>query len=272
MRLAVSENDSGLVLLEAELGDLKIGREINLLQFPKKLDGDMLVDIKAMSKRRHEPASTSIVLEKTPGESRLDQSYKFRFKFPDKKNRFGDFVFGWPVGKNICWLGVIHSQVSGSDEFSAIGSAWLLRTRFTWFDVDEKSLAPVLAEYREKSNEKSPQLSKDSDVRNTAFQEGFEGDNSSRQSSAEIVSSAAEDKVSNHLECPRKECSGTMKLEDVNGQLTYICSNSPRCRMAIKYPFKCFLCDAPMVLRDGKNGKFWGCSEYPNCKHTDDYR
>lgn len=26
-----------------------------------------------------------------------------------------------------------------------------------------------------------------------------------------------------------------------------------------------------MVLRDGSNGKFWGCSEYPRCSHTKNY-
>ena len=33
---------------------------------------------------------------------------------------------------------------------------------------------------------------------------------------------------------------------------------------------KCPLCGAPMVLRNGKNGPFWGCSKYPECKATAD--
>jgi ribosomal protein L37AE/L43A len=30
----------------------------------------------------------------------------------------------------------------------------------------------------------------------------------------------------------------------------------------------CPVCKAPMVLRSGKYGKFWGCSNYPICKKT----
>jgi hypothetical protein len=81
-----------------------------------------------------------------------------------------------------------------------------------------------------------------------------------------------EDRVSGHLECPRKECEGTMRLENVAGTLKYVCSNSPACKMKIEYPFKCYRCGAEMVLRDGKNGKFWGCSTFPKCRHTNDYK
>ena len=31
---------------------------------------------------------------------------------------------------------------------------------------------------------------------------------------------------------------------------------------------KCPKCGAKMVLRDGKNGPFWGCSKYPECRST----
>ena len=31
---------------------------------------------------------------------------------------------------------------------------------------------------------------------------------------------------------------------------------------------KCPECGAPMVLRQGKNGAFWGCSRYPECRAT----
>jgi len=80
------------------------------------------------------------------------------------------------------------------------------------------------------------------------------------------------DEVSGHLECPRKDCAGTMRLENVGGTLRYVCSNSPQCKMKIEYPFKCYRCGAEMVLRDGKNGKFWGCSTFPKCRHTNDYK
>jgi len=33
----------------------------------------------------------------------------------------------------------------------------------------------------------------------------------------------------------------------------------------------CALCGAPMRLKDGKHGKFWGCSQYPACRSTKPY-
>ena len=36
----------------------------------------------------------------------------------------------------------------------------------------------------------------------------------------------------------------------------------------IKSSVKCPLCGGFMVRRNGKNGAFWGCSNYPNCKMT----
>ena len=35
-----------------------------------------------------------------------------------------------------------------------------------------------------------------------------------------------------------------------------------------KSSVKCPRCGAPMFLRNGKNGAFWGCSNYPDCKMT----
>lgn len=34
---------------------------------------------------------------------------------------------------------------------------------------------------------------------------------------------------------------------------------------------KCPECGEDMVLRDGKYGKFWGCTGYPECDHTENY-
>lgn len=39
---------------------------------------------------------------------------------------------------------------------------------------------------------------------------------------------------------------------------------------AAKSGVKCPQCGAPMILRNGKNGPFWGCSKYPDCKATAD--
>lgn len=32
----------------------------------------------------------------------------------------------------------------------------------------------------------------------------------------------------------------------------------------------CPLCNKPMISRSSQYGKFWGCSDYPNCKGTRD--
>ena len=37
-----------------------------------------------------------------------------------------------------------------------------------------------------------------------------------------------------------------------------------------KSSVKCPRCGAPMLLRNGKNGAFWGCSNYPECRFTAD--
>lgn len=34
---------------------------------------------------------------------------------------------------------------------------------------------------------------------------------------------------------------------------------------------KCPFCDSFLTIREGDNGPFWGCSEYPNCKYTAKY-
>lgn len=33
----------------------------------------------------------------------------------------------------------------------------------------------------------------------------------------------------------------------------------------------CPECGEKMVVREGKYGKFWGCTNYPDCDHTEDY-
>ena len=41
-------------------------------------------------------------------------------------------------------------------------------------------------------------------------------------------------------------------------------------KSSMKSKVKCPRCGAPMLLRNGKNGAFWGCSNYPECKMTAD--
>jgi Topoisomerase DNA binding C4 zinc finger/HNH endonuclease len=81
------------------------------------------------------------------------------------------------------------------------------------------------------------------------------------------------DSIDGHLECPRRECEGVMHLHESGGRKYYACSNSPRCKMTVQYPFVCYKCQAEMVLRTNQStgAKFWGCSTFPECRHTNDY-
>ncbi len=48
-------------------------------------------------------------------------------------------------------------------------------------------------------------------------------------------------------------------------------SNKSNCKKSSKKTnVKCPRCGAPMILRNGKNGPFWGCSNYPECRMTAD--
>ena len=51
-------------------------------------------------------------------------------------------------------------------------------------------------------------------------------------------------------------------LDSVNSQ------KSEGKKSSKKSSVKCPRCGAPMFLRNGKNGPFWGCSNYPDCKMT----
>ena len=44
--------------------------------------------------------------------------------------------------------------------------------------------------------------------------------------------------------------------------------NSNSKKSSKKSNVNCPRCGAPMFLRNGKNGSFWGCSNYPECKMT----
>ena len=34
----------------------------------------------------------------------------------------------------------------------------------------------------------------------------------------------------------------------------------------------CQICKNKMIVKQGKYGPFWSCSDYPNCKYTEDYK
>ena len=64
-------------------------------------------------------------------------------------------------------------------------------------------------------------------------------------------------------------CTGFPNCRNIKSYETKIDLNSPVSvqKSEIKPSF-CIKCGKPMVLRNGKNGQFWGCSGYPECKNT----
>lgn len=42
--------------------------------------------------------------------------------------------------------------------------------------------------------------------------------------------------------------------------------------VSVKKRHVCAKCGALMVLRDGKNGQFYGCTNFPKCKYTENYK
>ncbi len=71
--------------------------------------------------------------------------------------------------------------------------------------------------------------------------------------------------------CP--ECGGPVVVREGKYGRFRACVNFPRCKW--KAPFvvgTCPRCGADLVERKGKRGLFWGCSRYPECKHTQEAR
>jgi DNA topoisomerase-1 len=71
--------------------------------------------------------------------------------------------------------------------------------------------------------------------------------------------------------CP--ECGGPVVVREGKYGRFRACANFPRCKW--KAPFvvgTCPQCGADLVERKGKRGLFWGCSRYPECRHTQEVR
>ena len=82
------------------------------------------------------------------------------------------------------------------------------------------------------------------------------------------------DVFSGHIGCYYKKCFGKLLIKTGRYGKFYGCSNFPKCKATTNYPFRCYRCKSTMVARTNKsNGtKFWGCSTFPKCRHTNDYR
>lgn len=85
--------------------------------------------------------------------------------------------------------------------------------------------------------------------------------------------------------CPK--CGSDMVLREGYRGKFYGCSKYPDCKGTANYDGpqdppkapqgpqaqeKCPACGSPMAVKTGKNGKFYGCSKYPECKQTKNYR
>lgn len=57
----------------------------------------------------------------------------------------------------------------------------------------------------------------------------------------------------------------------VNKQLAENVSNDLNTEVTATIEATCPLCSKHLVVKNGRRGKFWGCSEYPNCRFTKDY-
>ena len=71
------------------------------------------------------------------------------------------------------------------------------------------------------------------------------------------------DEVINYVEDAIRENIDSAQPISIQGA-----ENSNPKKSSKKSNVKCPRCGAPMFLRNGKNGQFWGCSNYPDCKMT----
>ena len=71
--------------------------------------------------------------------------------------------------------------------------------------------------------------------------------------------------------CP--VCGGTLYLNDGKNGKFYGCSNYPDCTFTINCSNinTCPNCGGKLKLKEGRFGKFYGCERYPRCKYTKNY-
>ncbi|WP_214703292.1 MULTISPECIES: topoisomerase DNA-binding C4 zinc finger domain-containing protein [unclassified Exiguobacterium] len=81
--------------------------------------------------------------------------------------------------------------------------------------------------------------------------------------------------IRDNPKCPRCLDGHLVIREQTNRKSTFVgCSHYPGCDYTANHPsiihdpIVCPSCRGYLVLRDGKNGKFYGCLNFPLCKHT----
>ena len=79
--------------------------------------------------------------------------------------------------------------------------------------------------------------------------------------------------VSGHLNCAEVGCGGVMVQKKGKNGFFYGCSKFPNCRNTIDHPLECEICEAYMEIKVNRNTgmKFWGCSRFPKCPGTTTY-
>ena len=78
------------------------------------------------------------------------------------------------------------------------------------------------------------------------------------------------DEVINYIQDNIREIISSAKPITVLGMDNTKSKKSDSKKSSKKSNVKCPRCGAPMFLRNGKNGSFWGCSNYPECRITAD--
>ena len=78
------------------------------------------------------------------------------------------------------------------------------------------------------------------------------------------------DEVINYIQDTIREIIASAQPITVQGSENTKSKKSDGKKSSMKSNVKCPRCDAPMILRNGKNGSFWGCSNYPECRITAD--
>ena len=78
------------------------------------------------------------------------------------------------------------------------------------------------------------------------------------------------EEVINYIQDTIREIIASAQPITVQGSDNAKSKKSDSKKSSMKSNVKCPRCGAPMLLRNGKNGAFWGCSNYPECKMTAD--
>ena len=78
------------------------------------------------------------------------------------------------------------------------------------------------------------------------------------------------DEVINYIQDTIREIIASAQPITVQGSDNASSKKSDSKKSSMKSNVKCPRCGAVMFLRNGKNGAFWGCSNYPECKTTAD--